>query len=191
MKVKKPGLLIQIAVALALGIFAGMFCPDFCIRILNTFREIFGQFIKFIVPMIVIGLVTPAIADTGKNAGRMLLLTMALAVGSTIFSGYFSFFASKTILSAWIDSGFTGTIAAGKEFPAYFTLKIPPLADVVTSLVFSFMVGLGIVATKADKVAAVFSEFREIVSITIQKAFVPLLPLYMKMFLPSTTAITF
>ena len=188
MKVKKPGLLIQIAVALALGIFAGMFCPDFCIRILNTFREIFGQFIKFIVPMIVIGLVTPAIADTGKNAGRMLLLTMALAVGSTIFSGYFSFFASKTILSAWIDSGFTGTIAAGKEFPAYFTLKIPPLADVVTSLVFSFMVGLGIVATKADKVAAVFSEFREIVSITIQKAFVPLLPLYILSVIADLTA---
>ena len=80
MKIKKPGLLLQIAAAIVTGIAAGMFFPDFCIRTLNTFREIFGQFIRFIVPMIVIGLVTPAIADTGKSAGRMLLLTMALAV---------------------------------------------------------------------------------------------------------------
>lgn len=188
MKIKKPGLLLQIAAAIVTGIVAGMFFPDFCIRTLNTFREIFGQFIRFIVPMIVIGLVTPAIADTGKSAGRMLLLTMALAVGSTVLSGYMTYFASGTILSSWISGGFSGGMVAGREFPAYFTLKIPPMVDVVTSLVFSFMVGLGIVAMKAERIAGVFSEFRGIVTVTIEKAFVPLLPLYILSVIADLTA---
>jgi Na+/H+-dicarboxylate symporter len=185
---KKIGLLAQVVVAIALGALIGSFAPDFCIRLLNTFRSIFGQFIKFIVPLIVIGLVTPAIADTGKGAGKMLLLTMSLAVGSTVFAGYFSYFMSSTVLEAWIDGGFSGGVDASKEFLPYFTLKIPPVADVVTSLVLSFMLGLGIVATNAEKLAGAFSELRSIVTLSIQKAFVPLLPVYVLSVVSDLTA---
>ena len=113
--VKNPGLLTKIVLALAGGVVIGLFCPDFCIRILKTFEVIFAQFIKFIVPLIIIGLVTPAIADTGKSAGRLLLLTMGIAVGSTVFSGYLTFFTSRAVLTAWIDGGFTGSVDAGRE----------------------------------------------------------------------------
>ena len=185
---KNPGLLTKIVFALVGGVVIGLFCPDCCIRILKTFEVIFAQFIKFIVPLIIIGLVTPAIADTGKSAGRLLLLTMAIAVGSTVFSGYMTFFTSRTILTAWIDGGFTGAVDTGRELLPYFTLKIPPLCDVVSSLVFSFMAGLGIVAVKAEKVAGVFSEFREIVTVSIKKAFVPLLPFYILSVVADLTA---
>lgn len=178
MKLRKPGLLVQIVAAAVIGALIGLFLPGCAIRALNTFKEIFGEFIKFMVPLIVVGLVTPAIADTGRSAGRLILLTMAIAAGSTVFSGYFSFFLSKAVLSNWIDGGFAGVVAAGREYPSYFIIKIPPLADIVTALVFSFMTGLGIVAAKAERLAGIFSEFREIVTLAIQKAFVPLLPLY-------------
>ena len=175
---KKPGLLTQLGIALVLGALAGLYLPACGVRALNTFREFFGQLIKFLVPFIVIGLVTPAIADTGKQAGKMLLLTMGIAVASTIFAGYYSFFMSCTFLPLYIDPGLNEHLAASKDFPAYFKIAIPPLTDIVTALVFSFMTGLGIVATKAERVAAIFSEFREIVTVTIAKAFVPLLPVY-------------
>jgi Na+/H+-dicarboxylate symporter len=186
--VKNPGLLAKIVLALAGGVVIGLFCPDFCIRILKTFEVIFAQFIKFIVPLIIIGLVTPAIADTGKSAGRLLLLTMGIAVGSTVFSGYLTFFTSRTVLSAWIDGGFAGSVDAGRELLPYFKLKIPPLCDVVSSLVFSFMAGLGIVAVKADKVAGFFSEFKDIVTVTIRKSLVPLLPFYILAVVADLTA---
>ena len=178
MKRIKIGLLGKIAIAIVLGIAAGFLLPGCCIRALNTFRDIFGQLIRFFVPLIVIGLVTPAIADTGRSAGRMLLMTMAIATISTIFAGYYSYFMSVNVLGRLIGGGTVATVAAGKDFPTYFHIGIPPLADIVTSLVLSFLVGLGIVATKAERLAALFSEFRDIVGYGIEKAVVPFLPLY-------------
>ena len=183
------GLLGKIVIAIALGIAAGCLLPGPGIRALNTFRDLFGQLIKFFVPLIVIGLVTPAIADTGKSAGRMLLLTMGLATVSTVFSGYYSFFASTSVLSHLIAGGAaSGAVAAGKDFPTYFHIGIPPLADIVTSLVFSFVVGLGIVATKAERVSAFFGEFRGIVAVGIEKAVVPFLPGYVLSVVADITA---
>ena len=81
------GLLPRLFVAIALGAAIGLFAPDSAIRAMNCFRDSFGQFIKFFVPFIIIGLVTPAIADTGRAAGRTLLLTMGIAYASTLFAG--------------------------------------------------------------------------------------------------------
>ena len=113
---------------------------------------------------------------------------MGIAVCSTVFSGFLTFFTSRAVLSAWIDGGFAGSVDAGRELLPYFKLKIPPLCDVVSSLVFSFMAGLGIVAVKADKVAGFFSEFKDIVTVTIRKSLVPLLPFYILAVVADLTA---
>lgn len=188
MKLKKPGLLSKIVVAIVIGVVVGMFLPDNAIRGLNTFRDIFGQLIKFFVPLIVIGFVTPAIAETGRAAGRSLLITMAIAFVSTIFAGYYSFFMGSTVMSFFVHAADTSAISAGKEFPSYFHIGIPPLADILTSLVFAFIVGLGIVHSNCRKLLDVFCEFRDIVSFGIAKVIVPFLPVYVLSVVADITA---
>ena len=185
---KKIGLLPKLFIAIAIGIVIGWISPDWVIRSTNCFRDTFGQFIRFFVPFIIVGLVTPAIADTGKSAGKMLLLTMGIAYASTLFAGYFAYGVSCGVFPSIMSSGAFGDAAAMKVFPAFFSLKIPPLMDVTTALVTSFMLGLGIVAVKADTLIRAASELRDVVTLTIAKAFVPFLPAYVLSVMADLTA---
>lgn len=172
----KIGLLPRLFIAIALGVAIGLFAPDWVMRTMNCFRDSFGQFIKFFVPFIIIGLVTPAIADTGRTAGRTLLITMGIAYASTLFAGYFAYGVSCGIFPSIMSGGLQK--AAAHTFPAYFSIKIPPFMDVTTALAVSFLVGLGIVTSKAEILERAAHELRDIVSRALGTVFVPLLPYY-------------
>lgn len=181
------GILPKLFLAIGLGVALGLVAPDCVIRATNCWRDLFGQFIKFFVPFIIVGLVTPAIADTGRDAGRLLAVTLGVAYASTLLSGYFAYGVSRTVMPAILEPGvLCGT--AVKTFPSYFTLKIPPLMDVTTALATSFMLGLGIVAVRADVLTRAASELREVVTLTIAKVFVPLLPTYILAVMADLTA---
>ena len=177
MKKFKIGILPMLFAAIALGAVIGRFAPDCVMRLLNSFSTTFGQFIKFFVPFIVIGLVTPAIAETGKGAGKLLLVTLGIAYVSTIFSGVFAFGVAKTAFPH-IISGSLGELSATRAFPAYFTLEIPPLMGITTALAISFIFGLSMVALDAPNLRHAFDEIRNVVTLTIRKMFLPLLPVY-------------
>lgn len=91
MKLPRIGLLTRILIAIALGIGLGLVSPDLPVRIFVTFNGLFSQFLGFLIPLIIVGLVTPAIADIGRGAGRMLLLTVVLAYSATLLSGFMSY----------------------------------------------------------------------------------------------------
>ena len=173
----KPGLLGKLAIAAVIGVACGFLLPAEGIRALNTFKDIFGQFVKFLVPLIIIGFVTPAIAETGKSAGRLLLLTTAVAYASTLFAGAFAFFTGRVVFPA-ILTGASAVAGEAKTFAPFFTLKIPPVADVVTTLAIAFTFGIGIAAVKADAVFKAFRQVRSVVAHAIEHSFVPLLPVY-------------
>ena len=63
-KVKTP-LLARIIIAIILGVVFGNFFNEAAVRAFLTFNGIFSQFLGFMIPLIIIGLVTPAIADIG------------------------------------------------------------------------------------------------------------------------------
>ena len=170
------GLLPRLLLAIIIGAAIGLVAPDWVMRSMNCLRDSFGQFIKFFVPFIIIGLVTPAISDTGRAAGRTLLLTMGIAYASTLFAGYFAYAVSSCVFPAIMSGGLQNE--ATRTFPAYFALKIPPLMDITTALAVAFLIGLGIVATKAELLERAAHELRDIVSRALEKAFVPLLPFY-------------
>ena len=79
MKKIKIGLLARIVIAIILGIAIGTVFPAPLVRIFVTFNGIFSEFLNFSIPLIIVGLVTVAIADIGKGAGKMLLLTALIA----------------------------------------------------------------------------------------------------------------
>jgi Na+/H+-dicarboxylate symporter len=131
------------------------------------------------VPLIIIGLVTPAIADTGRRAGKMLLATVAIAYGSTMLAGFFSYSVSMGVFPKLIERGAAAAVdASGGEFPAYVKVAIPAMVDVMSALVFSFLMGLGIVFSGADILKSAVGEMRKIVNGAIAKVIVPLLPFY-------------
>jgi Na+/H+-dicarboxylate symporter len=100
MKRLKIGLLARIIIAITLGIGFGNVLPGELVRVFVTFNGIFSEFLGFIIPLIILGLVTPAIADIGKEAGKMLVITTLVAYSATLFSGFLSYFTGVTFFSA-------------------------------------------------------------------------------------------
>lgn len=105
MKKLHIGLLPRILIAIAFGILFGNFLPGELVRLFVTFNGIFSEFLNFSIPLIIVGLVTVAIADIGKGAGKLLLITALIAYGATLFSGFLSYFTGVTIFPHLIESG--------------------------------------------------------------------------------------
>ena len=180
MKFKKPTLLVQVLIAVALGVLFGQFLPDAIARLFVTFNGLFGNFLTFAIPLIIVGLIIPAIADLGKGAGRMLLLTAIMAYGFTLFSGFFTFFVCDPIFPSMIATGQgVAEIAESNEaLKPYFVVDMPPLMNIMTALLLAFCVGLGLSAVKGDALKRACEDFRDIVTMLISKVIVPLLPLH-------------
>lgn len=178
-KLKKLPLLARIIIAIALGIGLGLVFPLPVVRVFVTFNSIFSHFLQFLIPLIIIGLITPAISDIGKNAGKLLLLTTLIAYGDTVFSGFMSYFTSSNVFPLLISHGQEiEKIAEVKPLEPFFTINIPPLVDVMSALVTAFTVGLGIAFFGSKTLKPGFDEFKDIVTKTIEIALIPLLPLY-------------
>lgn len=127
------------------------------------------------------GLIMPAIADLGKGAGKLLVLTAAIAYGSTLFSGFMTYFAASGIFPYLLESSVSHTadIAdAGPELLPYFSLNIPPVLDVMTALVLAFVVGLGLSYQENSSLKLVVKDFEKIIMQLITYVIVPLLPLF-------------
>lgn len=181
MKKIKVSLLLKVIIAIALAIIFGQFMPASIARIFVTFNSVFANFLTFAIPLIIIGLVTPAISDLGKGAGRLLLITAAIAYGSTLFSGFFTYFSAMLTYPHIIDPGiaeqFTGEDAAEALKP-YFTIDMPAPVEVMTALLIAFSCGIGLSLIKGDTLKKCFSDFGEIITIIIEKVIIPLLPLH-------------
>lgn len=179
MKTLKIGLLTKIIIAIVLGIGIGLMAPSWMVRIFLTFNGIFSQFLGFIIPLIIVGLVTPAISDIGKTAGKMLLITVAIAYGSTILAGLISYLTGASLFPEMIQSGTTLDSIHGAEEPApFFTVSIPPAMNVMTALVLAFTLGLGLAALDRPALKDAVHDFEQVIIKTIKTAIIPLLPLY-------------
>ncbi|MBD5355188.1 MAG: dicarboxylate/amino acid:cation symporter [Bacteroides sp.] len=176
---KRLGLLPRILIAIVLGIAVGYISPDWLARIMATFNSIFSQFLGFMIPMIIVGFVAPAIADIGGRAGKLLVATALLAYIATFFAGLLSYFTGTLTFPSLIggEEGIALTESTAPILP-FFTIEMPPLMTVMTALVLAFMLGLGMAFLQGKSLRKGFEEFRDIVSKTIDAAILPLLPIY-------------
>jgi len=176
-KVKVP-LLARIVIAIILGVLLGNVFNEPLVRCFLTFNGIFSQFLGFMIPLIIVGLVTPAIADIGHGAGKLLLATVGLAFADTILAGLLGYGTGVALFPSMVAK--TGQVSVDKveELKPFFELKIPAMLDVMSALVFSFIAGLGIAYKGARTMKNVFAEFKDIISGIISRAIIPLLPLY-------------
>ena len=173
------GLLPRIVIAIAAGITFGNVLPMMLIRAFVTFNGIFSEFLNFSIPLIIVGLVTVAIANIGKGAGKMLLATVLIAYGATLFAGFLSYFTGTTFFPSLIQQDVPlEQVSEAQGILPYFNVAIPPLMNVMTALVLAFTLGLGLAHLKTDALKNVALDFQEIVVKTISTVILPLLPVY-------------
>lgn len=177
---KKIGLLGKIIIAIILGVALGSFAPEWFIRIGATFNELFGNFLSFIIPFIIIGFIAPGIGSMGRGAGKLLGLTGGIAYLSTIVSGLIAYFIASTFYPILLKGQSITTLADPSEglSATLFELEMPPLMDVMTALLIAFVIGLGIAAIKGNALLKVMNEFQDIIQLVIEKVIIPLLPFH-------------
>ena len=190
----KMGLFGRIVISILCGVVLGFAfshggaAGDVCVRVFKTFNALFAQVLKFIVPLLILGLVTPAIADVGKGAGKMLLTVMVLSYLSTVAAGFFGFVCGGELLPHYVREGLIANAGNGKTFLSYLDLKIPPICDVLTALALAFMVGIGIVVTGSESLRRGVNDFGNIVKFSILRVIIPGLPIYIMTMICEMTA---
>ncbi|WP_102407710.1 dicarboxylate/amino acid:cation symporter [Parabacteroides bouchesdurhonensis] len=181
MKKIKITLLTKVIIAIAAGVLFGQFLPLGLARIFVTFNSLFGNFLSFSIPLIILGLVTPAIGELGKGAGKLLAITALIAYGSTIFSGFFTYLSGSAIFPHILPTNTELTAMENPEdfmLKPYFVVAMPPLMDVMTALLLSFTIGLGISNIQGTTLRDTFSDFKDIIIKLIEAIIIPLLPLH-------------
>ncbi len=185
-------LLVKIIIGITLGIVLGLLLQyitnaggslssygESIARIFQTFQVFFGSLLKFIIPLIVIGLVAPGIGHLGKDAGKLMFITIGLAFGFTIFSGY-STYGVTSFLYPHMLQGASISITAdvGKSLKPFFEIPMTPVMDITSALILSFVLGFGLAVTKTPKMMDVIDDLRIIVNKIIMSFIIPLLPFY-------------
>ncbi|MDR3245169.1 MAG: dicarboxylate/amino acid:cation symporter [Prevotellaceae bacterium] len=181
-KLLKTGLLIRVVIAIVSGLVLGNFAAEWIVKLFITFNSLFSGFLSFCIPLIVLGLVAPGIADMGKKAGRLLIITVILAYGFTIFSGFLSYFSSSAIFPSLIsESDFSNLNVKNPEMDdvlPYFVLDIQPVFSVMTAILLAFITGAGIAFGKGGTIKSAMEEFRLIIEKVIASIIIPLLPVF-------------
>jgi len=174
-------LLFKVFLGIVLGIVFGQYLPESINRVFTTFNAFFGQFLNFAIPLIIMGLIMPAISDLGKGAGKLLLLTAVIAYGSTLFSGFMTYITASNIFPMLLESHINDAAAiadSGRELTPYFSITIPPVLDVMSALVLAFVIGLGLSLQEKSSLKLVVNDFQKIIMQLIENVIVPLLPLF-------------
>lgn len=175
------GLLPRIIIAIALGVGCSFFFPGWAVRVFATVNGLFGNLLGFVIPLIILGLVAPGIAELGKGAGRLLVVTTLLAYGSTLFAGFFSYFSCLWTYPRILDNsgGFSTLLPEDADaIQPFFTVDMPPVMSVMSALILAFILGLGLASVAGTTFRNVLFEFREVVNKVIGSVIIPLLPLY-------------
>ncbi len=173
-------LLPRIIIAIALGLIIGQVLPLDGVRLFATFNSIFSQFLNFLIPFIIVGLVTPAIGDVGSSAGKLLLATVAIAYLDTTLAALLAYGTGSLFFPTMVESALSSaTIEQSSAIEPFFNVTIPAMFDVMSALTLSFVLGLCIAYNdKLQTLKGVVQEFREVIVSTIKRAVIPLLPLY-------------
>lgn len=176
-------LLIRIAIAIAAGIGAGFMFPDVLTRVFMTFNAIFSEFLGFVIPLLIVGFVAPAISEIGKKAGAMLVVTVLIAYAMTFGAGLLSFATAETVFPRILGGVQLAEATAEAEssgaLAPFFTLEIEPLMSVMTALILAFVLGFGgAVLPEARALRRGLDDFRAVIRLVIERVIIPLLPIY-------------
>ena len=172
-------LLFKVLCGILLGILLGNYAPEWLYRLLLTFQGLFSNFLKFSIPLIMMGLIMPSISSLGKKAGKLLAITVGIAYLFTLFSGFGTYWVGEALFPQFLQGQTLEQVEQqANSLSPYFSIEMPPLADVMSALVFSFVVGIGLSFREESVLTEAIREFGSIIQWLMGRAIVPLLPWY-------------
>ena len=180
----KLGLVPKLIIAIILGILFGSFMPVWFCRVIVTASGLFSTFLKFIIPLMIVAYVTMGIADLSQGAGKLLLITVGLAYGSTLIFGTGSFLVASNLFPSFMSASAMEQIAATADasLESYFSMSITPLLDTLSAVVLAFVLGLCLSNMRGKSIGDTLyngmSDFSKIIDKVLHTAIIPLLPLY-------------
>ena len=169
-------LIFQLLLAVVAGLVIGSFADASVMKIALAVKQVGGQVIFFLVPLIIFGFVSLSIARLNSNASKVLLFTFALAYISSIGAAFFGMAVGYEFLP---QLSITSQLQNLRELPELpFTLKIPPVMDVMTALVLSIFVGLSAAWVKSKEIVNLLDSFQQMVILLVQRILLPVLPFF-------------
>lgn len=180
---KKPNLVLKLVIAIVVGILIGAFLPEVVTQVLVTFSGLFSSYLKFIIPLMIIGFVVVGIAELTNGAGKLLGLTTGIAYTSTVVAGSLAYLMADTFFPHFISAvdGQSANLES-RTLQPLFSIPLEPMLDVTAAIVFAFVMGISISYLRrkgsGDTMYRFFSEFSEIITRVLKVSIIPLLPLY-------------
>ena len=181
----KLGLVSKLIIAIVIGIGLGSasFIPAGLLRVLITLASLFGEFLSFIIPLMIIGFVVKGIAELSDGAGKLLGITAATAYCSTLIAGSIAFVVASNFFPTFITPDLVEKVKGNvPALETYFKINLKPMLDVTSAVVFAFIMGLSISWLRSKgrgKVLyEVFDDFEAIISRVLSTIIIPLLPMF-------------
>lgn len=172
----KDNLIVKLLLGVIVGIIVGLYANEQVIGVINTIKFLIGQIIFFIVPLIILGFITPAITKMKSNASKMLGTMLGLSYTSSVGAALFSMIAGYILIP---KLNIVTAVEGLKEIPALiFKVEVPPVVSVMTALVLSIVLGLAVIWTNSKKTEELLDEFNEIMLSVVYKIVIPLLPIF-------------
>ena len=168
--------IFKLLLGVILGLLVGPYLSGSFMQVVLSTRHILGQLIIFMVPLIVLGFITSSITKLTNNSGKIITFSLLLAYISSLGAGFLALFLGYNIIPL-LEVKTTNEHL--REIPQMlFVLDIPPIFGVMTALVLSLMLGIGVLWIKSKELEKAFDHFKDIVLLLVSKVLVPILPFY-------------
>ncbi|MEG6502400.1 MULTISPECIES: dicarboxylate/amino acid:cation symporter [unclassified Desulfovibrio] len=175
-KIGDMALVFKLLAGLVVGALLGFVVNESVMNVVVSVRHILGQIIFFLVPLVIVGFITPAIIRLGQQASKILVVAVLLAYVSSLGAALFSTFSGYLIIPHLSISSATETLRTLPNM--IFQLDIPPLFSVMSALTLALLFGLGVALTKSETMSKLFAELEKVVSWLINKVMIPILPFF-------------
>lgn len=175
-KIGDMALVLKLLAGLVVGALLGFVANESVMNVVVSVRHILGQIIFFLVPLVIVGFITPAIIRLGQQASKILVVAVLLAYVSSLGAALFSTFSGYLIIPHLTVSSATETLRTLPQM--VFQLDIPPLFSVMSALTLALLFGLGVALTQSETMSRLFAELEKVVSWLINKVMIPILPFF-------------
>lgn len=172
-------LVFKLIIAIIIGIFLGQNINENLVGVVDAIKRILGDFIGYMVPLIILGFISPSIVSLKDSAGKILSVTLAICYISSVGAATMSLFAGRIIIP---NLNIAENVVSANELPkAIFNLEIAPIMPVMTALVTSVLIGLSVLWTNSKTWENLLLEFNKIVLAMVDKVVIRFLPFYIGM----------
>ena len=145
-KVGDLSLILKLLGGIIIGALLGLYIGEnaegslkHVMDVVVSLRHIFGQIIFFLVPLVIVGFITPAIVRLGQNASKILLVAVALAYVSSLGAALFSmisgsFFPGTLGISTTCCPGTNVPVRSARTSPQHSWIRAMGSFRSITSL---------------------------------------------------------